>query len=223
MSAQAENTGGCCCLFTVPAGYSSVKFETWGAGGDGGGGCCCHNTAMGAVGGSYAIKQVDTVEGCTYRICAAPSGCTSGCTGLGTNGRASWVLDVTAGTTIVCGCGGQGANMQPTFAGSGNGYTCCWGRIGNGGTGDFVQTGAGGTGIRNTFCHNQMYQFVGGSPFSSGKTSPDMCSIWPCQGCAIMKSHAPFPGGPGADGLACGGGYCIGQWGQAGMVRISYS
>lgn len=221
-AAQNENTGGCCCLWTVPAGFTSITFEAYGAGGDGGGGCCCHSTAIGSVGGSYAIKTIDTIAGCQYTICAAPTGCRNYCCGIGTNGRPSYVVDVTASATIVCACGGQGANMQPTWTGSANGYTCCFGRLGTGGQGDLVICGTGGTGFRNNYCHNQQYQLVSGGFHSSGKTSPDRCSIWGCQGCAIMKTNAQYPGGSGADGNACGGGFCYGQWGQAGMVKITY-
>jgi hypothetical protein len=218
----SEQSGGCCCLWTVPTGITSVTFEAWGAGGDGGGGCCCQSTAIGSVSGSYAIKTIDTVAGRTYTICAAQSGCRNYCCGVGTNGFASWVCGNTEGAMQVCACGGQGGNMQPTWTGSADGYTCCFGRLGNGGTGDLVFCGVGGTGFRNQFCHSDQYQLVSGGFFGTGRTSPDRCSIWACQGCAIMKSYSPYPGGSGADGNACGGGFCYGQWGQAGMVKISF-
>ena len=222
IAAQNENTGGCCCQITIPAGISSVTFEAWGAGGDGGGGCCCQSTAIGAVSGSYAITTTDTAEGCTYRICAAPSGCVNYCCGVGTHGRASWVYDETAAAYIVCACGGEGANMQPTWTGSADGYTCCYGRLGSGGSGDLVMCGVGGTGFRNQYCHSNQYQYVSGGMLNQARTSPDRCSIWGCQGCAIMKGPPSYPGGAGADGNACGGGFCYGQWGQAGMVKITY-
>jgi hypothetical protein len=222
MAATGYTSGGATCDWTVPANITSVTFEGYGAGGDGGGGCCCHNTAMGAVGGTYAIKTLDVVAGNSYRICAPRSGCCHCNAGVGNNGAPAWASCIATGAVFMCACGGSGANMQPTWTGSGNGYTCCWGRIGTSGTGDLVLPGVGGTGIRNTYCHTMMYQIVAGGQFSGGKTSPDMCSIWPCQGCAIMKSYAQYPGGAGADGNTCGGPKCYGQWGQAGMVKITY-
>ena len=224
-TSNAASSDGCCCLWTVTANIRSVTFEVWGAGGDGAGGCCCMSTAIGSVSGSYAVTTVDTVPGRQFRICSAPSGCcTATCDGLSSNGAPSYVFDVNAGANIVCACGGQGANMRPTFTGSGEGYTCCWGRLGNGGYAQcgYVVCGTGGTGFRNQFCHSDQYQMVSGGFSASGRLSPDRCSIWACQGCAIMKSAPSWPGGSGADGNACGGGFCSGQWGAPGSVKVTY-
>ena len=222
MNATSQQSGACCCLWTVPANITTATFEGYGAGGDGGGGCCCQGTVMGAVGGSYAITTIDVVAGATYGICAPPSGCCHCNAGVGNHGQAAWVSCIGTGAVIMCACGGQGSNMQASFSVMGNGYTCCWGRIGSSGTGDLVFKGAGGTLNRNTYCHNQMYQTVAGGQFSTGKTSADLCSLWGCQGCATMKSYPQYPGGAGADGQTCGGPQCYGQWGQAGMVKITY-
>ena len=218
-----HQNGGCCCLWTVPAGVTRATFELWGAGGDGSGGFCCESTALGAVGGSYSIKTVDTVAGCQYRICAAGSGCCTYCYDTGNNGYPSYVYDITAAAVIACACGGQGGDSSQTRYNSGEGYTCCWGRLSGCGLGDFTMPGAGGTGIRNQYCHSNQYVIVSGGPFSSGRTSPDRCSIWACNGRNIMKSESPFPGGGGNGPNSCGGGMCYGQYGQGGMVRISYS
>lgn len=222
---NAAQADGCCCLWTVPSGIRTVTFEAWGAGGDGGGGCCCQSTAIGATSGSYAVATVDTTAGTQFRICAALAGCTNYCQGCGNFGYPSYVVNVTTATTILCACGGSPGNMQPTWTGSGEGYTCCYGKLSPGGYSicGYVICGTGGTGFRNQFCHSDQYQIVGGGHFNSGKLSPDRCSIWACQGCAIMKGYPSFPGGPGADGNACGGGFCYGQWGAAGLVKISYS
>jgi len=219
----SENVGACCCLWTVPAGISNVTFEAYGAGGDGGGGCCCHSTAIGSVGGNYAIKTVAVTPGDQFRICAPFSGCRNYCCGTATRGLPAYVYNVTTAAMVVCATGGQGADMTPTWTGSADGYTCCFGRLGcTDSLGDLVICGTGGTGFRNQFCHSDQYQLVAGGPVSTGRTSPDRCSIWGCQGCAIMKSPPPYPGGGGADGNACGGSFCYGQWGQAGMVKITY-
>lgn len=216
---------GCCCLWTVPAGIRMVYFEAWGAGGDGGGGCCCQSTSLGAVSGSYAFTRVDVTCGRQFRICAPPSGCQTYCQGCGSPGLPAYVYDVTNATTILCACGGDGGDMTPTWTSAANGYTCCWGRLGQGGYSacGYVICGTGGYQVRNQFCHSDQYQVVGGGFYNSGKLSPDRCSIWACQGCAIMKGYPSFPGGPGADGNACGGGFCYGQWGAAGQVKISYA
>lgn len=218
-------TDGCCCLWTVPANIRSVTFEAWGGGGDGGGGCCCMSTAVGATGGAYAVTTIDVTANRQFRICAAYSGCcTNTCTGVGTNGFPSYVYDVTNSVTILCACGGLAADMTPTFTGSANGYTCCWGRLAAGGYAQcgYVVCGQGGTGFNNQWCHSDQYVMVSGGQMNTGRLTADKCSSWGCQGCAKMAGPPSHPGGAGMDGFACGGGYCSGQWGAAGLVKISY-
>ena len=219
----AAQNGGCCCLWTVPSGVTSVTFELWGAGGDGAGGCCCQGWNIGPTGGAYSIRTVDTASGCQYRICAAGSGCCNYCCGLATDGFPSYVYDVTAAINIACAPGGLGSNMQPSWTSSANGYICCWGRLSGCGCGDFSTPGTGGTGIINQWCHSDQYNVVSSGHWNTGRTTPDKCSIWGCSGTNVMKSCTPFPGGAGNDGQACGGGFCFGQWGAAGMVKITYS
>ena len=220
---SAQN-GGRCCLWTVPAGITRATFEIWGGGGDGGGGCCCQNAAVGAVGGSYATKSIDTVEGCQYRLCAASTGCCNYCCGVGTDGFPSYVYQITGASVIACAGGGQGGNMQPTWTSMANGYICCWGRLStSGGIGDVVICGTGGTAIRSQFCHNQTYPIVSGGPFVTGRTSYDNCSGGQARsGDGIFCGYAPWPGGAGADGPACGGGFCWGSFGQSGVIKITY-
>lgn len=222
-STTGHQNGGCCCLWTVPASTTRVTFEMWGAGGDGSGGFCCESTAIGAVSGSYSVKQIDTLPGCQYRLCAAGSGCCTYCYDVGNTGSPSYVFDVTASTVIACAPGGEGGNNSPTRYGSADGYTCCYGKISACGIGDYTMPGAGGTGFRNQYCHSNQYVVVGGGPYSTGRTSPDRCSIWACNGRNIMKSESPFPGGPGNDAQVCGGGMCYAQYGQGGMIKVTYS
>lgn len=224
-SQTGHQNGGCCCLWTVPAGVTRVTFELWGAGGDGSGGFCCESSAMGAISGSYAIKQIDSIAGRQYRLCAAGSGCCTYCYDIGNTGSPSYVFGITENAVVACAAGGCGGNNSPTRYGSGEGYTCCWGRYSdNCGVGDIAFPGTGGTGIRNQYCHSNQYHIVGSGPLSGGgRWSPDRCSIWACNGTNIMKSESPFPGGPGGDPNVCGGGMCYGQFGQGGMIKISYS
>jgi hypothetical protein len=220
----AHQNGGCCCLWTVPVNVTRVTFEMWGAGGDGSGGFCCESSAVPAVAGSYSIKQIDAVAGRQYRLCAASSGCCTYCYDVGNTGSPSYVFGITENAVIACAPGGQGGDNSPTRYGSADGYTCCYGRLSACGIGDITFPGAGGAAFRNQYCHSNQYYLTGSGPFGSGgRTSPDRCSIWACNGCSIMKSMAAFPAGPGADPQVCGGGMCYGQFGQGGMIKVTYS
>lgn len=75
---DAEDTEfncGKCCLWTVPAGASLVRFQLWGAGGGSGSGCCCGGSPFGST-GAYASAIMKVTPGCQYTICA---GCAAAC------------------------------------------------------------------------------------------------------------------------------------------------
>ena len=78
-------SAGCCCLWTVPSGVTSIHFELWGSGGSGSGACstsrCQHY--KGAGGGGYNSKTIQVCPTWTYTICAAGNGpcCRFECTG----------------------------------------------------------------------------------------------------------------------------------------------
>jgi hypothetical protein len=219
-----HQNGGCCCLWTVPVNTTRVTFEMWAAGGDGSGGFCCDSSSLGATAGSYSIIQIDATAGRQYRLCAAGSGCCTYCGDVGNTGSPSYVFGITENAVVACAAGGRGGDNSPGRYGSGEGYTCCWGRISTCGVGDISFPGAGGTGIKNQYCHSNTYHIVGSSHLSGGgRTSPDRCSMWACNGHNIMKSTTAFPGGPGGDPNVCGGGFCYGQYGQGGMIKVSYS
>jgi hypothetical protein len=48
--------GGCCYLWTVPAGKTRAVFEMWSGGGSGAGACCCQ-MGGGAGSGGYLVKS----------------------------------------------------------------------------------------------------------------------------------------------------------------------
>lgn len=60
---------GNCCLWTVPAGATKVRFQLWGAGAGSGAGLCCGGAPQGAN-GAYATVIMDAVPGCQYTLCA---------------------------------------------------------------------------------------------------------------------------------------------------------
>lgn len=219
-SAAAQN-GGRCCLWTVPVGTKKATFEMWGAGADGQGARCCERPGTMPTNGSYSLITVDTTDSQQFTICAAGSGCEGCCCGISPQGFPSYV--VTGGSTIGCAPGGSGGNSDITRGGMGDGYICCYGRLSTCGLGDIVMAGTGTTSIQNQFCKNQVFHFVAGG-WGSDRKTPDWCaSDFTRQGTNIMSSCPSFPSGPGTPGRACGGGYCFGQHGAGGLVKISYS
>lgn len=227
-TSNSVRNGGCCCLWTVPAGVTSVTFELWGAGGDGTGARCCEWGGYGPNSGNYAIKTVDTVEGCEFRICAASSGCdwrVDGlCCGISTRGFPSYVYDVTAAANIACACGGDGGNQEITRTSSSWGYTCCWARLDDCGFGDFSTAGTGTVYFKNQYCHNgSHYQIYSGGFGSGRKTWAPCATTWYQNGDDLAASCPSFPAGAGSSGRACGDSRNRGQHGAAGMVKISYN
>ena len=62
--------GGCCLLWTVPAGATHAVFEVWAGGAGGGFSCCCSQGGAGG-GGGYAMYESDIAAGDTIRLCSA--------------------------------------------------------------------------------------------------------------------------------------------------------
>ena len=60
---------GKCCLWTVPAGATKVRFELWGAGSGSGSPNCCGHYPWGPN-GAYASVIMTAVPGCQYTLCA---------------------------------------------------------------------------------------------------------------------------------------------------------
>lgn len=65
---------GGCCLWTVPAGATKVRFELWGAGSGSGAPNCCGHYPFGPN-GAYASVIMDAVPGCEYTLCAGCAHC----------------------------------------------------------------------------------------------------------------------------------------------------
>jgi len=219
-AANSQN-GGCCLLWTVPAGTKKATFEMWGAGADGQGARCCERAGTMPTNGSYATITVDTTAGQQFTICGAGSGCEGCCCGTGVQAFPSYVIS--AGSTIGCAPGGNGGCSDFTRGSMNTGYICCHALYSSCGLGDVVIAGTGTTAIQSQYCANHNYMFVAGGWGSDRKTS-DWCASAPAQGGANRMSSCPsFPGGAGTPGTACSGGYCTGQHGAGGLVKVSYS
>lgn len=96
---------GNCCLWTVPAGTTKVRFQLWGAGAGTGAGLCCGGSGWGAN-GAYASVVINAVPGCQYTLCggcahAHQSYCTQCCD---VSGCKSFVTGY--GVTNLCADGG---------------------------------------------------------------------------------------------------------------------
>jgi hypothetical protein len=235
---QACN-GGCSASWTVPTGVQSIQFEITSGGGSGGPARCCMNGYYNAGSGAYATILLRADEGdftpgsSTYCICAAGSsrcsenGCCNGRRGCGYCGCESYVTG--PGLSNFCAGGGSYGHGKC----SENCYTCkmetqcefchnttraktCgmdWGLTG-------VQPGA----MENQFCNNIRYgrSVSAPGPWGAGMMSigRDKCSQGDKRGCCM--GHSLFPGGGGFTGSTRGNGNCWGDWGQGGVVVVTY-
>lgn len=98
---------GNCCLWTVPEGATSIRFQLWGAGGGSSTGCCCGGSPFGAT-GAYASVIIPATPGCQYTIC---TGCAYCCfPSVGGVGRIGGCPTYVCGYGIdnVCAAGGPG-------------------------------------------------------------------------------------------------------------------
>lgn len=79
---------GCCCLWSVPTGVSSITVELWGAGGGGpsniNNDCCGGNPGGG--GGTWVRSTFPVAAGDQITICAGAGGCGGG----GVNATSNW-------------------------------------------------------------------------------------------------------------------------------------
>lgn len=220
--ALGPESGGCCCLWTVPSGVRRVTFELWGAGGNGHGACSCnrcHHYA-GAQGGYYASKTISVTPGDTYTVCAGgvyPC-CQFDC--YGCHGCTTYVTG--NGLSNFCALGGAGGCANTDWS------TKCfsdWGRgcvspteynadfaIGN------HRGGFGGS----WNCHCYFYYSCStGAPFLGGAGVHQRISeCWMRCGCwSVPYAH----GGEGAMTMYCGSGCCgQGGTGGSGVVKITY-
>jgi hypothetical protein len=223
----AANNGGCCYLWTVPAGITSATFEMWGGGADGGGSRNCEMNGVGATTGVYAIKTIPVETGQAWRICAAGSTTdgdqTGACCSCGAAGNPSYVACNTNSTIVACAAGGCSGD-QSMSRGNYFPYSCCWAKLRTGSVADMEFPGSGTAYIRNTYCHNNMYEVIAGG-LSSGRATKDMCGVNNCFAqCALERypSCPAWPGGVGGHGVTCGDSYRTGQHGAAGQIKVSY-
>lgn len=217
----SANNGGCCCLWTVPAGTKYIKFEIWGGGGGGAGGCCCQQ-GCGGAGGSYTIKTLSgnqVVPGCQYTICGAGSTSQAN-TCCGFPGNTSFVSGF--GLSNLCARGGR------------PGRTCCFNYTNNYQEEqcyrDCCSTG-GDINIHSTFstmkstiyCYNnsQMRTSVAPATVSGPIFGPAGCSAAKAGECDIL-APAVFPGGGGHSAQTYGGCCGCGWWGAPGLVMVTY-
>lgn len=114
---------GACCLWTVPAGATRVRFELWGAGAGTSPGMCCSGSPFGATGAYASVILCNVPVGCQYTLCAGCAHATQlYCTcSVDVSGCASYVTGF--GLTNLCAMGGCSNLMRMMFAT--HGTTCC--------------------------------------------------------------------------------------------------
>ena len=218
-------TPGCCCLWTVPAGVKKLHIQIWGAGGNGSGACSCNRCHhyMGASGGFYNTKTIDTVAVCTYSVCAAGvyrcySRECNGCRGC-----SSYVNGYNLSN--FCAIGGRRGESQTSWATYCHSQWCCCMNPGNNG-GDWMQ----GTHTPNWdgaefvydrgFCH-----CYNRSHYSGGAALIGTVSQQSLRGCWMRCGCWTVPYGNGAqNAMTTYCERCCGQGGTGGggLVKITY-
>ena len=235
--------GGKCCLWTVPTGITSVKFEILSGGGPGGSSGGDYDNGVGGAGGNYTVKQLTkSIAGftdgtSTYTICSAGTSDCSCCCQCNTSARHGCTSYVTGtGLTNFCALGGMGGNTSWDV--HSNCYNCHIGNtqcsLGNynaGWNNDSCNTPTYGGSIEfrgTTGSMNQQYDCcadyfsVAGSPSGPFAVSHGISGKHWCTGDqACCSAHAAFPGGGGAGHSAPPG--CWGGFGAGGLVKVTYS
>jgi len=219
-TSESHPNGGCCYLWTVPAGVTRAVFEMWSAGGNGGGGCCCMQGG-GAGSGGYAIKVCTVAAGQQIRICAAGSGCCMQTEG-GSQGCPTFICNLTTGW-CACVTGGYPPSRTVTCNLGGQCYSCCTMCYCCGGIGSNVNLyypGTTGNGHSSQYCFEQFHQYAGTAYGVPGpRLGPNGCQggYGGGPGCGI------FPGGGGwSVQLGSTGGCCCGGPGAGGLVYVLY-
>jgi len=231
--------GGCCYLWTVPAGVQSIQFELTGGGGSGGPARCCTGGYYNGGSGAYATKTITKACNCftpgssQYTICAAGSsrcsenGCCTGQAGCGYCGCVSYVTG--PGLSNFCATGGSWGHLKC----SGGCYNCiqdkqcsncngtnnaCWFGA------DFGIVGMKPGAFENQFCNDiRMGRSISApGPWGGGimAIGIDKCGRGDIRGCCMGQSI--FPGGGGFTGSSRGDGNCYGDMGNGGVVVVTY-
>ncbi|ATV46236.1 hypothetical protein [Lake Baikal phage Baikal-20-5m-C28] len=237
--------GGKCCLWTVPTGTTSIKFEILSGGGPGGSSGGDYDVGIGGQGGNYTVKTITRnvaafIDGSQYTICAAGTSDCSCCCSCNMNCKHGCTSYVTGlGLSNFCAIGGMGGSTSwDVMSGC---YNCF---IGNA-TCDLGNYNAGWV---NHVCNSPTYggdiEFRGSSG-SMRRTQPDCCAdihgvagspagpfaAWhgiggkhACMGNhACCSHHSSWPGGGGAAHITAATPACSGAWGAGGLVRVTYS
>ena len=234
----SPSNGGCCCNWTAPGKALTIKFEVTSGGGTGGGGRCC-TTGFGQPGGggAYGVKQIYSHKGdftpgsSAYTICAGGTtrcsccGCCHGRTGCGFCGCTSYVQG--PGLNNFCAFGGNyGRQRCGSWC-----YNCqymtncgmCWSeRTACSCGADWQLVGQKSSTQSNYYCHTEHMGKAGGAAGPYGAKSShgrNSCSIGNVRGCCL--GHSLFPGGGGFNPITQGGN-CWGDWGQGGLVVVTY-
>ena len=240
--------GGCCYLWTVPKGVTTIQFEIVSGGGSGGGARCCGGgPGMAGGGGGYATKMQYancghfTANSTQYTICAGSTsrcsccGCCHGRTGCGFYGCPSFVLGGGLGT--FCMQGGSYAGQRCTNSC----YTClkqaqrtnCFNACSAAWPdsqskpdnmnpeNEFYICGLSGGELKHVDCHSGAWS-VSSTPPGPWQTQRNFgthrCSYGNARGCC--SSPSLFPGGGGHSGSTQGG-QCWGDWGGGGLVVVT--
>ena len=236
--------GGQCCLWTVPAGTTSIQFEILSGGGPGGSSGGDYDHGVGGAGGNYTMKSLKKSGGafqggCTYTICAAGTSDCSCCCSCNMNCRHGCVSYVTGpGLTNFCAIGGMGGTTSWDM--TSNCYNCHIGNtqcsVGNYNAGwanyscntptyggDVEFRGTTGGFVRQYDCCSQAYSTAGApsGPFTAphGSSGKGRCvGNWAC-----CSAHSAFPGGGGAGHATDATDACWGGFGAGGLVKVTYS
>ena len=236
--------GGRCCLWTVPTGTTSIKFELLSGGGPGGASGGDFDFGVGGSGGNYTSKVLrksagNFVAGCQYRICAAGTSSCSCCCRCGVNcrhGCKSFVQG--SGLTNFCAQGGMGgstpydvnSNCYNCFIGNTQcnkgqynaGWMNCYCNEATFG-GDIEFRGTSGSMNRQYNCCADTFS-VAGSPTGPFATSGGVSGKHWCVGnLACCSAHSVFPGGGGPGHGIGSSSACWGSWGAGGLVKVTYS
>jgi len=241
--------GGCCYLWTVPNGVTSIQFEIVSGGGSGSGARCCGNgPGMGAGGGGYATKMQYancnhfTPGSTQFTICAGSTsrcsccGCCHGRTGCGFYGCPSFVLGGGLGT--FCMQGGSYSTHRCTnscysclkVAQRNNCFNACSAAWPDARTkpdsqnpeNEFYICGLSGSELKHVNCHSFSWSVASGpvGPWQQGGNfGVSRCSTARVRGCCSAPSL--FPGGGGHNANTCDGNQCWGDWGGGGLVVVT--
>ena len=220
-SVNAPENGGCCCLWTVPAGVKWFAVEVWGGGGGGAGACACGAGWPGGS-GSYSRKIVNDLNGAggqQYTICAGGSNCCCCGTG-GVVGYPSFIAP-SGGAVIACASGGGSGGWRCYFHINCS-YSGCQQEECGSWTGTMGICGTSGGAKGSSFCTGVYHQLMPSAPMTYGgaRGTRDGCSGRCCG--LINGGCATFPGGGGATAVSHGDNRSCGQHGAGGLVVVYY-